>query len=242
MSDIFEEVEEGYRQDKLAEAWKRFGPIVWVAAFLLIGGVAWSEWNKVQASERQSDQIQIFETARNALDAGEYATAQTGFRSLADSESDVSSVAQHLLADALYKGNGDAQAAALELQSVADLEDPLGKLARLKSAYLTADTLSVEELETALAGLHEEDGPIGVLALELIAARAFASGDLKRAREEFSYLRLASNAPRGVVERAELALSIIPIVRDTEIESGGAVDELPFDEVAPQSPEEGASQ
>ena len=71
MSDIFEEVEAGYRQDKLAEAWKRFGPIVWVAAFLLIGAVAWFEWNKVHASERQSDQIQIFETARNALEAGE---------------------------------------------------------------------------------------------------------------------------------------------------------------------------
>ncbi|MEO0882717.1 MAG: hypothetical protein AAFY34_08265 [Pseudomonadota bacterium] len=233
MSDIFEEVEEGYRQDRLADAWKRFGPFVWLAAFLLIGAVAWFEWSKAQAAQRQSAQIQILERARTSLEEGDYVAAQTGFRELAAGDTELSVLARHLLADTLYKGSGDAAAASEELQTSAMTEAPLEKLARLKSAYLTSDGLSLEALETTLGGLHEEDGPLGILALELVAAKAFATGDLKRAREEFSYLRLAAGAPQGVVQRAELALSVIPVVREDSDPEADAVPDVPFEESNP---------
>ncbi|MEO1406734.1 MAG: hypothetical protein AAFV54_09630, partial [Pseudomonadota bacterium] len=181
MTDIFEEVEEGYRQDKLAEAWKRFGPFVWAAAILLIAAVAWFEWSKDQAAKRQSAQIEILEAARAALAEGDYEIAQADLRDLAAGDDRVALLAQHYLADALYKGNGDAVAASEELKAAAATDAPLAKLALLKSAYLTADAMTLEDLEDSLGGLHREDGPLGILALELVAAKAFASGDVKRA-------------------------------------------------------------
>lgn len=229
MSDIFEEVEEGYRQDKLAEAWKRFGPFVWAAAFLLIGAVAWFEWNKSELAQQQSERIQVLETARSALEAGNYEAAQAGFRELANSDEDVAVLSRHLLADTLYKGSGDVAGAADELAAAAASDAPLGKLARLKSAYLAADQMNLSELEAALGGLQDEDGPLGVLALELVAAKAFTEGDFKRARDDFSYLRIAANAPQGVVQRAELALSVIPVVQDSD-GNVPAVDLLPSQE------------
>ncbi|MEM7661977.1 MAG: hypothetical protein AAF292_06985 [Pseudomonadota bacterium] len=238
MTDIFEEVEEGYRQDKLAEAWKRFGPFVWAAAILLIAAVAWFEWSKDQAAKRQSAQIEILEAARAALAEGDYEIAQADLRDLAAGDDGVALLAQHYLADALYKGNGDAVAASEELKTAAATDAPLAKLALLKSAYLTADTMSLEDLEDSLDGLHREDGPLGILALELVAAKAFASGDVKRAREEFSYLRLAANAPRGVLQRAELALSVIPIVREDVTLPTEAAPDLPFDNEGSETEEE----
>ena len=40
MADIFEEVEEGLRQDKAAQLWKKYGIFAYIAAGLLIGGVS----------------------------------------------------------------------------------------------------------------------------------------------------------------------------------------------------------
>ncbi|MEM9668808.1 MAG: tetratricopeptide repeat protein [Pseudomonadota bacterium] len=234
MSDVFEEVEEGYRRDRAAEIWKRVGPFVWIAAGLLIGGVAWFEYNKIQVAKAQFESIQILEAARESLEEGDYAAAQAGFRELASTDAEVSALAQHYLANALFEGGGDAAAASEQLNNVAGNDAPLAKLARLKAAYLTADDMDLAALETALQGLHTEDGPLGVLALELVAAKAFAEGDLKRAREEFSYLRLAANAPQGVTQRAELALSVIPFISADEED----MPEQPAEEIVSEPVEE----
>jgi len=224
LTDIFEEVEDGHRREEALKLWKRVAPFVWIAAIGLVGSVAWYEFSKVQAAEKQSQQIQVLEAALAALEEGDYATAQAGLRDLASTDAEVAPLAQHLLADTLYTGGGDAAAAADALRTVSDGEDPLGKLAILKAAYLSADTMTLDELELALEGLDQEDGPLGVLALELVAAKAFSEGDVQRAREEFSYLRLAANAPQGVVQRAELALSVLPVVPD---EAAVLADDLP---------------
>ena len=228
MSDVFEEVEDSLRQDKATELWNRFGLLVWIAGISLVAFVAWWEYSTSTSAARQSDQVQVLEAARDAVEAGDYAAAETDFRSLIDAEADVAPLAGHLLAGSLFEGNGDAGAAMQTLEQFAGSDDPLSKLALLKAAYLGSEDMNLEELEAFLAGLNQEESALGLLALELVAAKAFADGDLARARQEFSYLRLAANAPAGVVQRAELALSVIPIVQETgESGQSSPVEEVP---------------
>ena len=51
MADIFEEVEEGLRQDRLSKLWKRFGIFAYLGAALLIGGVALNEYLQVREAD-----------------------------------------------------------------------------------------------------------------------------------------------------------------------------------------------
>lgn len=219
MSDIFEEVEEGLRQDKATELWKRFGPLVWAIGLLIIGAVAYNEWAKSQQTKADRANILAFEEARASLTESDYANAQTAFQALVDKDTKISPLAAHLLAQAYYEGSGDAATAASVLESVAasDKNGPIERLALLKAAYLQSDQMSLAELESFLGELPRENTSLGVLALELIAAKALKEGDLERARQEFSYLRFAPNAPPGVLQRAEVAISVIPVPEASEV-------------------------
>ncbi|MEZ6011381.1 MAG: hypothetical protein R3C08_05865 [Hyphomonas sp.] len=212
MSDIFEEVDESLRQDKIETAWKRYRPFVYGGAALLIGSVALNEFVLRPAAEKARDARALeFETSETQLAEGDYAEAQAGFSEIVDGESSLAPLAANFLAQTLYEGSGDAAGAAEVLEAAGQADDtPFNRIALLKAAYLKADTASIEELETMLGDLKDEDSALGALSRELIAAKAYADGDVARARTEFNRLKFDAAAPEGVVRRAEIALSAIP--------------------------------
>ncbi len=211
MADIFEEVEEGLRQDRLTVLWKRYGILAYLAGALVIGGVALNEYLKVQSEQTIERNASRLEAALTEVDARNYETAATQLTTLVGEDIAPSTIAAHYLAGVRLDGNGDAAAAADVLQGVVgDAEDPSEKLALIKAAYLKADTMSREELAGFLVSLSEDDGPFGALASELIAAKALQEGDIEFARREFNFLRLAQNVPPGVMRRAEQALETLP--------------------------------
>jgi hypothetical protein len=211
LADIFEEVEEGLRQDRFSGLWKKYGIFAYLGAALLIGGVALNEYLKVQAVETIEENASRLETALNEVDARNYETAAEQLTEIASDEIPPSNVAAHFLAGVRLDGNGDAIAAADVLSGAAgDATDPAQKLALIKAAYLRADTMSRIELEAMLAPISDGTGPFAALSTELIAAKALQEGDVEFARREFGFLRLAQNVPPGVVTRAEQALAALP--------------------------------
>jgi len=211
LSDIFEEVEESIRQDKASLWWKKFGPFVWALGLLVIAAVGYREWAIIQKAKAIEAEVQIFEEGRAHLDAGDYEQAQTVLKELADSDAEIGPLAAQYLAKAYYEGNGDAEVAASTLRGSGTLDGPIERISFLKSIYLRADTMNLVELEAALGDMPKEPTALGALALELIAAKALKEGDIARARKEFSYLRFANDVPGGVAQRAEIALSVIPV-------------------------------
>ncbi len=236
MADIFEEVEEGLRQDRFSGLWKKYGIFAYLGAALLIGGVALNEYLNVRADQTVEDNAARLETALSEVDSRNYEAAAEQLSSIISDEIAPSNVAAHFLAGVRLDGNGDAIAAAEVLETAAgDVVDPTQRLALIKSAYLQADTLSRAELETLLAPLTGGDGPFAALAKELIAAKALKDGDLAFARREFNFLRIAQNVPPGVVTRAEQALAAMPPV----VESAPEPAPAPADETeTPVTPDE----
>lgn len=225
MADIFEEVEEGLAQDKWAERWRKYGVFAYLAAALIIGGVAFHQYWQVQTKETTAAKTQVLEQSLSKLDAGDYEGASEQLSSLADEGARISPVASHFLAQVRLEGNGDAEAAASILTDASDdTESATSKLALLKSAYLVADDLSRQDLETKLAPLREEESAFGAMALELIAAKALAEGDMEFARTEFTYLRLAPSVPSGVARRADRALAAMPPLSDDELSVSDPLD------------------
>ena len=235
MADIFEEVEEGLRQDRLTVLWKRYGIFAYLAAALLIGGVALNEYLKVRTAETIEQNAARLEAALTEVDARNYESAASQLTTLVDEGIAPSTVAAHYLAGVRLSGNGDATTAATVLQSVVgEAEDPSQKLALIKAAYLQADDLTRDELSGFLAPLSEDQGPFGALASELIAAKALQEGDIEFARREFNFLRLAQNVPPGVMSRAEQALETLPpISADVSVPAEDAaetMDEIPVED------------
>ena len=237
MSDIFDEVEESIRQDKMEGLWKRYRPFIYGAAALLVGAVALNEFVlRPQAEQARNERALAFETALNLLEDDQYVEAEAAFRELAEGNGKIAPLAAQYLAQTQYEGGGDATSATRTLSAAAAVEgSPYERLSILKTAYFSVDTQSMQDLEATLGSLVEDEGPLGALARELVAAKAFETGDIARARTEFNRLRFDAAAPEGVKRRAEIALAAIPPApasADADKVDAGATD-APDDSSAP---------
>jgi len=212
VSDVFEEVEEGLRQDKATILWEKYGWILYAIGAVIVAIVAYLEFSSAQQSQAQVENVEVLEAGRLALSEGRYSEAEALLSEVVDSGGKLAPLASHYLAQNRLEGGGDKAGAASALSAQASTDDPFAQIAVLKSAYLQADTLSVVELEEMLSDLLQAEGPASALALELIAAKAFEEGDYARARRDFAFLQVAPNAPNGVVVRAEAALAVIPAI------------------------------
>lgn len=230
MSDIFEEVEESLAQDKWAERWNKYGLYVYLVAALIVGYVAWMEYQKYATAQRIEAQMSVFEAGLDHMENNEFSQASEELEKVIAMDVPLSVLAAHQAAEARYFGNGDPAAAAAALEAAGDANgSPMEQLALLKAAYFKADELSLTELQAMLGDLVAEgsevrDGPIGNLAQELVAAKAFEEGDYALARDLYSYLSASIDATTNLQQRAQFALLIIP-------ETGG---------VGTPSPDEGA--
>lgn len=224
MTDIFTEVDEGMRQEKLASWWQKWRPFVYGSVAVLIGAVAINEFFvRPQAEAARAARALELENAVKALEEGQYEEAQAAFKAIVDSKSKLAPLAAHYLAQTQLEGGGDAAAAADTLAAIGGTEGgPYERMALLKAAYFRADTLTLPELETTLGTLVTEDSALGAMARELVAAKAYATGDIARARTEYNRLKFDAAAPQGVIQRAEIALDAIPVLPE-----GGAETPLP---------------
>lgn len=220
MSDIFNEVDEGLRQDKMETWWSNNGRYVYAAIALIVGGVAVNEFAIKPMTEKGiAERAQMLETGMVALEEDRFDEAEANFSELAAGKSKLAPIAANMLAETrLEQGNIDGAAQALAAAGAAD-GGPYARLALLKTAYAKADSLSLSELESVLGSLPSEEGPTGALARELLAAKAWDEGDNARARTEFNRLRLDPNAPEGLRQRAELAMAAIPKASADEAET-----------------------
>lgn len=240
MTDIFQEVDQNVREEKLASLWQRWRPFVYGGVALLIGGVAVNEFIlKPQADAARAARALELENAVKALEDGRYEEAQAALKAIVDSESKLAPLAAHYLAQTQLEGGGDAAAAAETLAAIGGTEGgPYERLALLKAAYFRADTATLPELETTLGTLPAEETAMGALARELLAAKAYAVGDIARARTEYNKLKFDAAAPEGVIQRAELALDAIPVPEQAATETP-APAEAPTEATAEQPQETG---
>ena len=210
MADIFEEVEEGLRQDRATRLWKKYGIFAYIAAGLIIGGVALFEYLQYSRSQTIEKNALAFEGATQALNEQAYQQAAERLDDIVGSEARIAPMAANYLAEARLSGNADKQAAIAALEQAANADTPVGKLSRLKAAYLKSDSMSRAETEAYLSAMMNEETQFGALAMELVAAKAVAEGDVDYARTVFSELRFLANVPAGVQQRARSALDALP--------------------------------
>jgi hypothetical protein len=215
--ELFREVEEELRQERLTAIWKRFGPLVITALVAIVLGVAgWNGWVWWQERQLQSAAAAWDRALAGAAMASESETARAleayaagapvGFAALARLEA----AAAHLSAT-------DRAAARDALDAVAGGRvDPIvGEVARLSALALELDTASPQDLIGRLEPLAAAGSPWRHTARELLATALLRAGEAERARAVLRELVDDAETPPSLRARGEELLATLGGARET---------------------------
>ncbi|HMG49529.1 MAG TPA: tetratricopeptide repeat protein [Inquilinus sp.] len=210
MTDIFREVDEALREDRVKAIWRRYGTLIIAGAVAVVAAtgayVGWRSYSQSQAESQTralvQAQAQAVADPKNAVAA--YAAVA------ADSNADHAALARLLEARAdLDAGKRDA-AGDLYQQIAGDsgVNPAIRDLAKLYSVMARLDDGDPATLAGELAPLAADTSPWRFLAREQQGLLALRQADPAKAREIFGALSKDPAAPPGVRARADQLLSV----------------------------------
>jgi hypothetical protein len=210
VSDIFREVEEEVRQERLQQWWKKYGNYVVAGISILVIGVAgWKLWERYDLQQRMKASSQI-ESAAQMSAAGQSDLAAQAYAQIAKkAPSGYALIAQLDQADDLLASGRTNDAVALYMKVAEHDKAGLGDVARMRAAWAQGDKLSTEELKTLLAPLNDGKSKWRYMARELLAYRAVHDNNTDTAGKEFAALAADKDAPNSLRQRAEAMATLL---------------------------------
>lgn len=208
MTEIFREIDEELRYEKLQRLWRRYRVLIIAAVAGLVLGtaayVAWKDYREKQALDR----ARAFAEALDAAAADE-ATAAAVFDGVAQEDDGYGALARLHKAAAERRAGNDSAAIAIYQEMAADssLDSTLRDLAVILLALNSLDTAQPDELIARLAPLTGEDDAWRYSARELTALLLLRKGDTAGARELLEGLSQDIGTPAGMRQRAEELLA-----------------------------------
>lgn len=211
MVDIFREVDEDVRRDRLFALWARWRWPVIAAAVALVGGTAaivgWRNYTEAGAADRGSR----FAAAMRFADRGEFERSARAFAAFAEEESGAYAALARLRQAAMLAQAGDSIGAVAAYNALIDSgADPVFvELAHVLAAQRLIDRGETRGAETRLRPIADGAGPWRHLAREAIGYAALHDGRLTEARSAFEALRDEEGAPEGARARAERMIAAL---------------------------------
>ena len=207
MSDIFREVEEDVRREKLEKFWKAYGDYVIALVALIILGIAGFElWQRYQASQRDKAAI-AFAAAQRITDPRQAANA---FADLAKTTPDGYRLLSRLEQANSMLAGGQRETAVAVYKEIADQDKGgIGAVARIRAGWATADTASRTDLQTLLAPLETQSSVWKPMADEILAYTDYRTHDLAKATTEFDALANSPTTPGALKSRARAMASFL---------------------------------
>lgn len=212
MSDIFREVDEEVRRERLQQIWTRHGGLIIAVCVLVVAGVAgWRGWQWYEAKQAATASIAFDAAARLAQD-GKPAEAGAAFAKLA---ADASVPAYRNLArlrEAEAQAATDPKTAIATFQAIAgDSANPplFREAATVRAGLLMVDTAPYADMQARLEPLARPDGPFRHTARELLALSAWKAGDGAATRRWAEAAAADPDAPAGLKARVDILLALI---------------------------------
>jgi hypothetical protein len=205
VDDIIREIEDDLRSDRLKRLWQRYHVLVYIAAGLLVAGVAGFEvWRHVAAQHRAAESAR-YAAAMKLVEHGDVAGAQKAFEALGqDAGRGYATLARLYDAD-LHARQGDVDGALQRYDSIAadgGTDRLFRDLATLLGAALRVDRDDAASVIQRLQPLLAEDNPWRFSARELVGAAALRAGNAAEARANLTHLSDDAAAPPGIRSRA----------------------------------------
>lgn len=200
MSDIFREVEEDVRRERLEKIWKTYRLYFIALAVLVLAGVGgWQLWQRHDLAER-TKAGDAYVAAQRISDP---ARAATAFADLAKTtKGGYGLLAKMSQANAMSASGQGRQAVDL-YKEIADADSgDIGAVARLRAAWGEASFAPRAQLETLLAPLDKDGNAWRPLAREVLAFSDYRAAKVKQAASQYRALADDSSAPDALRTRA----------------------------------------
>ena len=211
MADIFNEVDEEVRRERLKQFWDRYSLLIIAACVLVVLGIgAWRgyEWY----IERQAAAAGArFEAAATLMEQGKTAEAETAFSQIAaDAPGGYATLARFRAAQALAAKDKQAAVKAYDALAQDGSLQPLWQdLAAIRASLLLIDTAQLSEMQRRLVPLADSARPYRHSARELLALSAWHNNDVTTAKKYLDMMAQDAETPPGVRSRADVLAALI---------------------------------
>lgn len=210
MADIFQEVDEDVRRERLKQLWERYSTVIVAVAVLIIAGIGgwrgYQWWDAKKAAEAGA----VFESAIMLAQEGKHAEAEVAFGRIGvDGTTGYRVLARFRQAAELAIRDREAAVKAYDaLANDSGISGPLRDLARVRAALLLVDTTSYGEMRARIEPAAAPDRPFRHTARELLAFAAWRSGDAAGVKQWGQALAADPATPAGTRTRAEMLMTL----------------------------------
>ena len=212
MSDIFQEIDEDLKRDRLAKLWARYRVYIIALVIAVVAVIAfYNAWGQYELTQRQAEGVR-FAAALDQVRAGDDQGASSAFADLA-ANAGGGHVVLAKLEEAASKARLGDVAGALALY------DQISSDSSLDSQYRDAATIlyvrtalgqgDAKPLIDRLKPLTDAANPWHGFALEFTALAQLQSGDNDAARQTYQSLAADQTVPAGARARATQMLSAL---------------------------------
>lgn len=212
MADIFHEIDEEVRRERLKKVWERFGTYIVALAVLIVVGVggwrAYEYWQNQQAARAGA----AFENAMALAEAGKHQEAADAFANVAkEAPGGYATLAR--LQQAAEAARQDPKAGVAAFDAIAadgGVRQVFRDLAALRAGYLLLDTAPYGDMQARLEPQTVAGRPFRHSALELLALSAWRVDDPATARRWSDIIINDSQTPASIRARVEILTALLP--------------------------------
>ena len=211
MADIFHEVDEEVRRERLQKLWDRYSIYIIALAVLIVAAIgAWRGYEYWEAKKAAAAGA-AFESALSLSEAGKHAEAEAAFAKVAaEAPAGYRMLARLRAAAELAQTKpADAVKAYDELAADTSLGATLQDLAAVRAGMLMVDSAPLSDMRRRLDSVAEPGRAFRHSARELLALSAWRNHDFTAARRYIDMIATDGETPPGTRARADVLSALI---------------------------------
>lgn len=214
MADIFNEVDEEVRRERLKAFWDRYSIFVIAAAVLIVAGIGGWRAYEYYTAQKAAAAGAIFEEAVALSEQGKHTEAEKAFaKVVAEAPKGYAALARFRAAAELAEANPGKPDQAVNAYSAIAADGSLGPLwqdlAALRAGLLLVDTAPFADLRARLEPITAAGRPYRHTARELLALSAFRAKDMAEAKRYIDMITADAETPPGSRQRIEVLSALI---------------------------------
>jgi len=211
VADIFHEIDEEVRRERLAQIWQRYSILIIAACVLLIAGVGgWRGYVWYMAREAAAAGAQ-FEAAATLAEQGKTDEAQAAFAKIAaEAPGGYATLARFRAAAELAPSKRDEAVKAYDALAADAALSPLWQdLAAVRAALLLVDTAQLTDMQRRLEPLADSGRAYRHSARDLLALAAWRAKDAALAKKYLDMIAGDAETPPGIRSRADVLAALM---------------------------------
>jgi hypothetical protein len=211
VTDIFHEVDEEVRRERLKKLWQRYGNYIIAGCLLVVVGIAgWRGYEWLEA-KRAAESGAAFEQAVTLAESGKVQEAEAAFAKLATGGTAGYRVLSRLR-EAAELAQSDPKAAIKAYEEIAAdraAGQVIQDLATLRAGLLLVDHTPYADLRSRLEPLTGPERAFRYSARDLLALSAWKQGDVSAAKQWTEAIIGDPLTPAGARSRAEVLSQLL---------------------------------